>query len=99
MALAYSPTHAQGRKMEVNEFLSRQDSLKRFADAIVQAREPEQRFRADSFFVRMLVRTLKLNNSFYFPFDSLQTISNFSSRAYPSSRYTFRYALGLNLGM
>ncbi len=42
---------------------------------IVNAPEANQRFRADSFFIRMLVRSLKIPNSFYFPFDSLQTIS------------------------
>ncbi|MDP4251757.1 MAG: hypothetical protein Q8918_16780 [Bacteroidota bacterium] len=52
-----------------------QDSLMRYADEIVNAREPNQRFRADSFFIRLLVRTLKRPNSFYYPFDSLQSIS------------------------
>jgi hypothetical protein len=52
-----------------------QDSLSRYAYEIINAQEPNQRFRADSFFIRMLVRSLKLPNSFYFPFDSLQTIS------------------------
>jgi len=52
-----------------------QDSLTAFAYEIVNAPEAEQRFRADSFFIRMLVRSLKIPNSFYFPFDSLQTIS------------------------
>jgi hypothetical protein len=54
---------------------TQQDSLTRFAYDIVNAPEAEQRFRADSFFIRMLVRTLKIPNSFYYPFDSLQTIS------------------------
>lgn len=52
-----------------------QDSLKLFAFNIVNGEEPGQRFRADSVFIRMLVRSLKIPNSFYFPFDSLQTIS------------------------
>lgn len=52
-----------------------QDSLSHFAFDIVNAPEAEQRFRSDSFFIRMLVRALKVPNSFYYPFDSLQTIS------------------------
>jgi hypothetical protein len=52
-----------------------QDSLMHFAFDIVNAPEANQRFRADSVFIRMLVRSLKIPNSFYFPFDSLQTIS------------------------
>jgi hypothetical protein len=56
-------------------FKKQQDSLKYLAYDIVNAPEPNQRFRADSSFIRMLVRSLKISNSFYFPFDSLQTIS------------------------
>lgn len=56
-------------------FKKQQDSLKYLAYDIVNAPEPNQRFRADSSFIRMLVRSLKIPNSFYFPFDSLQTIS------------------------
>jgi len=52
-----------------------QDSLTKYAYEIVNGADAAQRFRADSFFIRMLVRSLKIPNSFYFPFDSLQTIS------------------------
>jgi hypothetical protein len=61
------------------EFKKREDSLQKFASQIVFANEPEQRFRSDSIFVRMLVRTLKLKNSFYYSFDSLPTISKLYS--------------------
>ena len=57
------------------QLVKQEDSLKTFAFNIVNADEPNQRFRADSNFIRMLVRSLKIPNSFYFPFDSLQTIS------------------------
>lgn len=60
---------------ETKDFRLREDSLKSFADNIVVGEEPELRFRADSNFVRMLVRTLKLRNSYNYPFDSLETIS------------------------
>ncbi len=60
---------------EEKQLQKHQDSLSRYAYEIINAQEPSQRFRADSFFIRMLVRSLKLPNSFYFPFDSLQTIS------------------------
>src|ERR1700759_2144900 len=62
-------------KSETREFAKRQDSLRSYADAIVLAAESSDRFRSDSQFIRMLVRSLKLKNSFYYPFDSLQTIS------------------------
>ena len=60
---------------EQKELLQREDSLQIFSDKIVNGATPEERFRADSQFVRSLVRALKLPHSFYYPFDSLQTIS------------------------
>jgi hypothetical protein len=60
---------------EKSQLEKQQDSLVPFSFQIVNAPEAYQRFRADSFFIRLLVRTLKIPNSFYFPFDSLQSIS------------------------
>ena len=60
---------------EIKEFTKREDSLKKFSASIVFADEPEQRLRADSQFTKTLVRTLKMKNSFFYPLDSLQTIS------------------------
>jgi hypothetical protein len=56
-------------------FQQREDTIKQFAYDIVNAETPESRFRADSQFIRSLVKVLKLPYSFYYPFDSLQTIS------------------------
>jgi len=61
--------------VQKKELAKREDSIKNVAYNIVFAEETEDRFRADSFFVRMLVRSLKIKNSFYYPFDSLITIS------------------------
>ena len=58
------------------DFQKREDSLKGFSYDIVNAAEAGARFRSDSQFIRLLVRTLKQPNSFYYPFDSLQTISH-----------------------
>jgi hypothetical protein len=69
---------AAGNHFTENERLQlekQQDSLMHFAFDIVNAPEANQRFRADSVFIRMFVRSLKIQNSFYYPFDSLQTIS------------------------
>ena len=68
---------AQSIKNSDLKFLhQKEDSLKQYAQDIIQAINPENRFKADSLFTKMFVRALKTNNSFYFPFDSLQTISN-----------------------
>ncbi|MES1160297.1 MAG: hypothetical protein ABUM51_06055 [Bacteroidota bacterium] len=60
---------------EKKDLRKREDSLKRFADQLINAENPGERLRSDSQFVRSLVRALKLKNSFYYPFDSLVTIS------------------------
>ena len=78
IALGVRGQSATGKHISATEMLQlekQQDSLKIFAYDIVNAPEPNQRFRADSSFIRMLVRSLKIPHSFYFPFDSLQTIS------------------------
>ena len=49
--------------------------MKQFAFDIVNAETAEGRFRADSQFIRSLVKALRQPNSFYYPFDSLQTVS------------------------
>lgn len=53
-----------------------EDSLKQYGKKIVSERRAVDRFLADSMFIRMLVRSLKTPNSFYYPFDSLKTISH-----------------------
>ena len=62
-------------RAEKKEFQTRQDSLKGLCNQLIFAEDPAIRLRSDSLFIRTLVRALKLKNSFYFPFDSLLTIS------------------------
>lgn len=58
------------------ELILKEDSLKVYADKMINAQEASERFRADSNFIRGLVRALKTRHSFYHPFDSLRTISH-----------------------
>jgi hypothetical protein len=53
----------------------KEDSLKKYANEMIQAINPQNRFKADSLFTKMFVRALKINGSFHYPFDSLETIS------------------------
>lgn len=53
----------------------REDSLKVFADSMINANGAGKRFLNDSLFVRTFVRALKQPYSFDYPFDSLGTIS------------------------
>jgi hypothetical protein len=62
-------------KADLSSLMQKEDSLKKYAVKIIQGNEADDRFNADSIFTRMLVRSLKIKNSFYYPFDSLQTIS------------------------
>jgi hypothetical protein len=66
---------AQVSSSERKELRKKEDSLKTLSIAIIQGRTAEDRFNADSQFTKMLVRALKIKNSFYYSFDSLVTIS------------------------
>ena len=57
------------------ELAKKDDSLKVFSDKMINGGEASERFRADSNFIRGLVRSLRVKNSFYHPFDSLRTVS------------------------
>lgn len=66
---------AQLTLSERKELQTKEDSLQSIATQIIQGRTTEARFSADSLFTKMFVRALKIKNSFYYPFNSLQTIS------------------------
>src|SRR5258708_45254 len=53
----------------------KEDTLKVYADKIIAGQSISIRFNNDSLFTRAFVKALKTSNSFYYPFDSLQTIS------------------------
>lgn len=55
--------------------VQKEDSLKSYAYKLIQGINASDRFKADSVFTRILVRSLTTKNSFYYPFDSLYTIS------------------------
>jgi hypothetical protein len=55
--------------------LQTEDSLKVLADSMINAVQAGKRFRSDSQFVRTFVRALKIKNAYYYPFDSLLTLS------------------------
>ncbi len=68
--------HAQQKKdLNILKITKIEERIKDYSIAILNATEMVDRFRADSLFTRGLVQALKVPNSFYFPFDSLITIS------------------------
>jgi hypothetical protein len=64
---------------DTKQLVKKEDTLRFFADSMINAESPASRFRADSNFVRTLVRALKINNSFDYPFESLKTVSRLYS--------------------
>lgn len=82
------------KKTDEKYLQQKEDSLKSYALNLVQAINAENRFKADSLFTKMFVRALKTNNSFYYPFDSLETIS----KLYPpdSSFRIFTWQMVIN---
>ncbi len=68
--------HAQPKQPVSVQLLSQlEENMRGYANEIVNAEEVVDRFRADSFFVRSLVKALRVPYSFSYPFDSLKTIS------------------------
>ena len=53
----------------------KEDTLKVYADKIITGQSMSIRFNSDSLFTRAFVKALKTPNSFYYSFDSVQTIS------------------------
>ena len=66
---------AQLTTSEKKTLQKEEDSLQSISLQIVQGRTAAERFAADSQFTKMFVRALKNKNSFYYPFNSLTTIS------------------------
>lgn len=66
---------AQTSRTEMKALQKKEDSLKTLSLQIIRGRTDEERFAADSLFTKIFVRALKIKNSFYYPFDSLLTIS------------------------
>lgn len=57
------------------KLIAKEDTLKDFARYIVTDTLTADRMISDSFFTRLLVRSLRIRNSFYYPFDSVMGVS------------------------
>jgi hypothetical protein len=74
--LIVASTFAQHIAASDGQYLkSKEDSLKTYAAIMATSSRPDARFTADSSFTKTFVRSLKTRNSFFYPFDSLTTIS------------------------
>ena len=76
--LIVSGTYAQIGSTDKKELRKKEDSLTSLSKTMVFDANPANRFRSDSTFTRLLVRALKIKNSFYYPFDSLNVSKLYS---------------------
>ena len=75
-SLGQSVTAQKITTQDYKRLKKQEDSLKSFGIKMINEKTALQRFLADSAFIKILVRALKKPNSFYYPFDSLQTVSH-----------------------
>lgn len=75
----------------------KEDSLKLHALKLINGNSAVIRFESDSLFTKMFVRALKTTNSFYYPFDSLQTISKIYSPDNSFRIFTWQMVVNENL--
>jgi hypothetical protein len=76
--LSASALQAQ-QKISASDFKAlekKEDSLKAFAKSLITDSLPNNRMRSDSLFVRTLLRSIHVKNSFYYPYDSVKGIGN-----------------------
>lgn len=73
------------------QLVAAEDILKVLGRNIVFEGNDSKRFAADSMFIRKLVQTLKIPNSFYYPFDSVQNISRLYAPDSAFRIFTWQY--------
>jgi hypothetical protein len=70
---------AQAQRITVadqKKLVAKEDTLRDYARYLITDTTTADRMISDSFFTRLLVRSLQIKNSFYYPFDSLVGISH-----------------------
>jgi hypothetical protein len=73
-----------------------EDSLQYYAIKILQGRDAKERYTSDSIFTRLFVKALKNPYSFYYPFDSLYTISKLYAPDSSFRIYTWQLVISEN---
>src|SRR3954451_24560821 len=76
---------------------TKEDSLKVYASKLIQGVSAEERFKADSLFTKMFVRALLTRNSFYYGFDSLESISRLYSPDSSFRIFTWQMVINENI--
>ena len=96
--LLFQPAVAQPiSKADYSSLQKKEDSLNSLSMKIIQGRNSSDRFSADSLFTKTFVRALKTPHSFYFPFDSLYTISKLYAPDSSFRIYTWQMVINDNV--
>lgn len=74
-----------------------EDSLKLLSRKIITGNSATIRFNSDSSFTKAFVKALKINNSFHYPFDSLETISKLYAPDSSFRIFTWQMVVNENL--
>ncbi len=97
LALSVSISAQTVNRSDYKLLQKREDSLKVLATKIMEGMNPADRLKADSIFTKVLVRSLKIPNSFYFPFDSLYAISKLYAPDSSFRIYTWQMVINENV--
>jgi hypothetical protein len=84
-------------KEDLKSLYKKEDSLKNYSLQIIQGINSLDRFNADSQFTRTFVRALVTKNSFYYPFDSLESISKLYAPDSSFRIYTWQLVINDNV--
>jgi len=76
---------------------SKEDSMKGHAIKLIMGINAADRFKADSNLTKILVRALKTSNSFYYPFDSVITVSKLYAPDSSFRIYTWQMMISDNM--
>ncbi len=79
LSIMFTSTYGQNESDHLARLKAYEDTLKILADSIVKGGDEYTRRNACHVFIPMLVKALKIDGSFEFPFDSLITISKITS--------------------
>jgi hypothetical protein len=84
-------------KTDLKYLQKKEDSLAVYSVKLLQGINDIDRFKADSTFTRIFVRALKTTNSFYYPFDSVQSISKLYAPDSSFRIYTWQMVVNDNM--
>ena len=84
-------------RQDIVSIQKKEDSLRDLSYKIIKGINPVDRLNADSIFTRVFVRALKTKNSFYYPFDSIYTVSKLYAPDSSFRIYTWQMVINDNV--